>query len=436
MIKTATRYFFRIWNFANIVNFVHCQTYSDVTNLRASLLASYNPDVVPVSNYSAVLKVNLSATLFMMPEVDPVRGSVTMGIMIVQEWFDEIITWTPADHGGITYISMKSEDVWTPPVTVQNPFKFILLGQSWMQVGYQYNGKARYAVGDIMEFSCSFYMKYWPFDKQICSINFFPYGYAYNEVTFAIPGTVMNTNFYTKNGEWYLEKDSFTYSKDNDIGSTTVRYSFRISRQSLFYLLTIIIPINGIGALTCLVFLLPSESGERVSYSITIMLSLAVFLTVISDDLPKHSEPIPIMCVYILFNMVVCICGLIMVILNLALNHRSETTQISRFYKSLVNISCRRNKVGNESLVDSSDDLIKAISREKQGTAKQDFKKSKTRSRNTNGWVSNGPDVNITWKEVSRAIDKILFYVLVILTYVPSLVILVYIAADSDYNTQ
>ena len=419
------------------VHFVHCQTYSDVTNLRASLLASYNPDVVPVSDYSTVLKVNLTSTLFMMPEVDAVRGSVTMGIMVIQEWFDEIITWTPADHGGITSLSIKSEDVWTPPLTVANPFKFIVLSQPWMHVTYQNTGKAMFAVGDIFEFSCAFYMKYWPFDKQVCSVNFFTWGYSYDKVTLSVPGTVMNTGFYTKNGEWYLDKDSFSYTWDNDAGSTTVRYSFRISRRPLFYLLTVIIPINGIGALTCLVFLLPSESGERVSYSITIMLSLAVFLTVISEDLPKYSEPIPIMCVYILFNMVICICGLILVILNLALYHRSDSTHISGFYKALVRMSCCRNKVGDESVVKApSNDIVKVIGSREKPASKQKLEKSKTSTINNDSWISNDLDDCLTWKDVSRSIDKILFYILVVLTYVPSIIILIYISVDSDYNAQ
>ncbi|XP_045168975.2 neuronal acetylcholine receptor subunit beta-3-like [Mercenaria mercenaria] len=369
-----------------------------------------------------------------MPEVDPVRGAVKMGIMINQEWYDELITWTPADHGGISHISIKSEDVWTPPLTVANPVKFTLLDQPWIQVNFLSNGKASYPVGDIVEFSCSFYMKFWPFDKQVCTLDVFPYGYAYNTVAYSVPGPVINTDFYTKNGEWYLDEDSFETRIEHATGWSMVIYSFRIARQPVFYLLTIIIPINGIGALTCLVFLLPSESGERVSYSITIMLALAVFLTVISEDLPKNSEPIPIMCVYLLFNMVVCICGLILVILNLVLYHRSETVQISGFYRSLVKISRCGAKIQDST--QHPDDSMKMISINENTPNKQAKRVKKINNFTNAQVVSSDTDETITWKDVSKAIDKILFYALVVTTYVPSIIILTYIAAGSDYVTQ
>jgi nicotinic acetylcholine receptor alpha-7 len=39
------------------------------------------------------------------------------------------------------------------------------------------------------------------------------------------------------------------------------------------------------------VFLLPPESGERVGYSRTVLLSIVVFLIITSNSLPGTSEP-------------------------------------------------------------------------------------------------------------------------------------------------
>ncbi|OWF42827.1 Neuronal acetylcholine receptor subunit alpha-7 [Mizuhopecten yessoensis] len=49
--------------------------------------------------------------------------------------------------------------------------------------------------------------------------------------------------------------------------------------------------MNLIGLLTPVVFLLPASSGERINYSITMFLSLTVYMTIVSDSIPKVSEP-------------------------------------------------------------------------------------------------------------------------------------------------
>ena len=59
-------------------------------------------------------------------------------------------------------------------------------------------------------------------------------------------------------------------------------FKFILKRYSGFYLLNLIFLICVLGILNLFVFLLPPESGERVGYSITVLLSIVVFLTTTS----------------------------------------------------------------------------------------------------------------------------------------------------------
>ena len=43
-----------------------------------------------------------------------------------------------------------------------------------------------------------------------------------------------------------------------------------------------------------LTFMLPVESGEKVSLEITVLLSLAVFMLVVSESMPPSSDNFPI----------------------------------------------------------------------------------------------------------------------------------------------
>ena len=42
-----------------------------------------------------------------------------------------------------------------------------------------------------------------------------------------------------------------------------------------------------------LVFLLPPESGEKVSLAVTLLLAMTVFLLVVMDNIPSTSEVVP-----------------------------------------------------------------------------------------------------------------------------------------------
>jgi hypothetical protein len=73
-----------------------------------------------------------------------------------------------------------------------------------------------------------------------------------------------------------------------------ITFLLRIKRKPKFYVLTIIFPCTLVLALAGLGFILPADSGEKVSLEVTVLLSLAVFLLLVSDKLPPSAESFPI----------------------------------------------------------------------------------------------------------------------------------------------
>ena len=49
-----------------------------------------------------------------------------------------------------------------------------------------------------------------------------------------------------------------------------------------------------LSGLTCLTFYLPTESGEKVSLGLTVLLSFSVFMLLIAESMPATSEFIPL----------------------------------------------------------------------------------------------------------------------------------------------
>lgn len=72
-------------------------------------------------------------------------------------------------------------------------------------------------------------------------------------------------------------------------------YEFTLKRHPDFFLLYLILPCVALVALTLLSFLIPPESGERIGFGITVILSFSVYLIVISDKLPEKSDKKPLL---------------------------------------------------------------------------------------------------------------------------------------------
>ena len=72
-------------------------------------------------------------------------------------------------------------------------------------------------------------------------------------------------------------------------------YTLHLRRLARFYLMNIIVPSALISFLAFLSFGLPPDSGERIGLVITTLLSLAVFMMIISDQIPPTSDVFPLL---------------------------------------------------------------------------------------------------------------------------------------------
>ena len=68
--------------------------------------------------------------------------------------------------------------------------------------------------------------------------------------------------------------------------TTQVFFYLRLRHKALYYGLNIILPVIVLSFLTTLVFLLPPDSGEKIGYCLTLLLTFMVILTLIATELP------------------------------------------------------------------------------------------------------------------------------------------------------
>ncbi|CAG2185129.1 unnamed protein product [Mytilus edulis] len=316
-------------------------TLSDVNRLYSKLELNYNKKIRPGDDQSVAAQINVSFNLGAIQEFDEVDGKYAVIGFFRIKWYDSRMTWNPLDYNNTNTMLFLQDDIWKPTIVITNPFsKIDQIGKDFMTVRYFSNGLAYWTPGEILISSCSVDITYFPFDEQKCTIRLMAWGTTPNEIVLQSSSEI-NLDYFSEHGSWKIISAS-SESNDESVGSSFIDMSFSMKRRPGFYVINIVLPVIFLMVLNACVFVLPPHSGERVSYAITVLLAIAVFLTLIGDNLPKTSEPMSLLSYFLMFGLVfsslICFCT----ILCLRLQLKDKNRHIPSLLKRLV-LCCRRD---------------------------------------------------------------------------------------------
>ena len=100
---------------------------------------------------------------------------------------------------------------------------------------------------------------------------------------------------FTGDGEWLFE--DFPVERRVDYYPEPypkLYFSIKLQRKPLYYLYNLAVPAIFITFCGLLVFLLPPESGEKISLSVTVLLASTVFLLLVAETMPVQSDTVPL----------------------------------------------------------------------------------------------------------------------------------------------
>ena len=97
-----------------------------------------------------------------------------------------------------------------------------------------------------------------------------------SEAELNAPFSKIFLEFYTENAEWTLVETSTAVDILQDEISR-LQFILKLRRKPVFLVVNVVIPILFLSVLNTGVFLLSRESGERIAFCITMLLSFAVF---------------------------------------------------------------------------------------------------------------------------------------------------------------
>ncbi|XP_048735616.2 acetylcholine receptor subunit beta-like 1 [Ostrea edulis] len=189
----------------------------------------------------------------------------------------------------------------------------------------------------------------YPYDTQTCVVTYVIWAYAVHEVTVKVLSDTVSLHVYTPHGMWDLIDTSVTSNVDVGRGLTSIDITLVMKRISTFHLINMIFPIVFVGLLNILLFLLPAQSGERLGYSITVLLSITVFQTITSDNLPSTSKPqLSLLCIKLLVDLILSALVTMLTIVTLHFYHMPETRRVPVCVSAVTRfLLCKKND-GNQ----------------------------------------------------------------------------------------
>ncbi|KAK3098020.1 hypothetical protein FSP39_015384 [Pinctada imbricata] len=380
-----------IQNLLMLVIISHCYsrvlsaTLAEADSLYSTIMSGYNKYVRPAQDTFYPVDVNVTFQIVTIKELDEVNGKLSVVGFFIVSWSDSRITWDPVANNHIYLMEFPESEIWTPEVTLVNSYdKLTSMKKGFRVAQFLYDGTATWYPGDVMSVSCGLDVTKYPYDTQNCKLELTTWGYPKTQIALNSPSEDVSLELYTEHSIWNLLEIKAIERENPDL--TFIDINIKLQRRSLFASINIILPMLFMVLLNVLVFILPVESGERTSYAITVLLSLAVFLTLVGDKLPESSKPMSIMSYFLLADLILSTVICFFTIVGLNIYFRDETEQPVPNWAKKLACKCNFKKC------------------KKKSTAVQEIKVQS--SPTPEQYDEDNEMEEITWKMIASALDK------------------------------
>ncbi|XP_075874799.1 neuronal acetylcholine receptor subunit alpha-7-like isoform X4 [Nelusetta ayraudi] len=290
-------------------------------------MAGYNSMVRPVANESESISVKFGVTLRQIIDVDEKNQILTTNMWLNLQWTDYQLQWNVADYPGVSNLRFRDGQIWKPDILLHNSADERFDTSYHTDVLVTPTGSCMYIPPGIFKSSCRIDVRWFPFDVQRCELKFGSWTYSGWSLDLSMLDAEI-TDF-IPNGEWdlvevpgTLTQRVYTCCKEPypDVTFTVV-----MRRRTLYYGINLLLPCILISILALLVFLLPADSGEKISLGITVLLSLTVFMLLVADIMPATSESVPLISQYFATIMVIVGLSVMATVIVLQFHHHDPS---------------------------------------------------------------------------------------------------------------
>ena len=312
--------------------------YTSTINLYREVLENYDTRVLPRKNASQPIDISAIFILQGVFELDTVSQKLSILGYYMLSWRDEILVWNASTHSGIDKIKLPISQVWVPPLRFsQTHGGKGIIGDNDDIVEITSDGRSALTTDNTYNI-CDVDIRFYPFDKHDCVFYVFVTQMNYLDVNITTFNTQLGSVHYKENTEWRVVR--FRSTRLVFLMSyVTISINLELERRHEFILFTTICPLVLLSVINIGVFLVPVHTGEKGSISVTIFLSYSVFITTISEELPRNSLNISYILIYILVLLLLSVLAVVYSYVQSYLYDRYSTERVTmRCLRKLLNV--------------------------------------------------------------------------------------------------
>ncbi|CAF1219754.1 unnamed protein product, partial [Didymodactylos carnosus] len=336
--------------------------------------------------------------------IDAQTQVITMNVNFELRWCDSLLIWNTSEYPCIlspdkqnSQIFFNAKEIWTPDITPINSPATLAKDQ---KLNYPVlsvcSDNIRWNYPEKLQTFCEINVKYFPFDRQRCSILLQSTIYDSSQMKLKTLYNFVRLYNYIKTEYSIIDASIHEidlYNMYHKRNFSTLRIDIELERFSRFYTFKIVLPYFIISSLALFSFCLPIDTGEKVTLTVSVLLSLTIYLQLISDYVPKTEQGVCTLTLYCNFVFILvflsCVCNTFIIfvyyttsnterrfiLLKTGKMKKKKTMKkkkkrrqdnngnmMSTIYKSIINLNRQRMKM-NETKTDiiENEDNINAI---------------------------------------------------------------------------
>ncbi|XP_078611180.1 neuronal acetylcholine receptor subunit alpha-10-like [Branchiostoma floridae x Branchiostoma japonicum] len=282
------------------------------TRLYRHLFNHYNKALRPTSGPEDILMVEIGVTLTHIIDMNEKHQTLTANIWMTMAWNDSHLTWEPEDFGGFKALTLPAGEIWKPDIVLYQNVDPYFSGWSTddTYIKVYSTGYILWEMPTVTMSSCHLDVSSFPFDSQTCVLKFGPWIHSGKELDMRSMADEGSLESFIDHPEWEVgsfkaKRHMIWYGEDFNIGTPYADVTFKLvlKRKSTFYVFNLLLPCLLLTFVMTATFFLPSNCGEKLSFGVSLLLSMVVFQLVLTDVLPE-SDNLPWIGRFVIITMI------------------------------------------------------------------------------------------------------------------------------------
>ncbi|XP_046328425.2 neuronal acetylcholine receptor subunit beta-3-like [Haliotis rufescens] len=417
-----------------VMQSVNAAYVDDLRRLHNEVIDVNNPWLRPSLNSNLPTKVSIIFFSLSSISLDDITQTMSSSGYLGVTWRDEFLNWPASNYSGISSLYPNPNKIWRPTLAVKNSIeKATPFRADFMYTTVTANGEVLWYPGDVFQTVCEMDVSKFPFDTHVCNIDFTLWRSTPTEVDLLLLSRMkFNMDEFVENNLWQLV-DQNAERINNTNSYPFVRLTFTLRRQPRTYITNVVAPIFAIALLNVFIFLIPSQSGEKIQFGILVLLAYAIFMSFSAETLPQSWNTTSTLGNYFLVLEVFCLIYILLSILSATIYAREDfhhgiSPTLARVVENMEKIflcRCCKKRPSSSSTIEVSpmDEPCSHNGTEMEFGTKRPLPVRRIPER-----------IEMNWKRVSRAFDMLFFWLFLLIVICSMIGVMTYITPMINFD--